>query len=70
MGDINLIDCLIYLDDIIIFSDTFATHLDRLDAAFKEFIDRNWLKASKGEYFKSEVTYRGHVVSEDGVKTT
>ena len=30
MGDLNLRDCLIYLDDIIIFSSTFEEHLQRL----------------------------------------
>lgn len=70
MGDINLRDCLIYLDDIIIFSDTFESHLDRLDAVFQRIHQQNLkLKAPKCEFFKSEVTYLGHVVSEDGVGT-
>ena len=70
MGDINLRDCLIYLDDIIIFSDTFDTHLDRVEAVFERLDQHNVkLKASKCEFFKSQVTYLGHVVSEDGIKT-
>ena len=70
MGDINLRDCLIYLDDIIIFSDTFENHLDRLDAVFQRLHQYNLkLKASKCEFFRSEVTYLGHVVSEAGIKT-
>ena len=70
MGDLNLRDCLIYLDDIIIFSDTFDTHLDRLEAVFQRIHTYNLkLKASKCEFFKSQVTYLGHVVSEDGIKT-
>ena len=69
MGDINLRDCLIYLDDIIIFSDTNNTHLDRLEAVFERLDQHNLkLKASKCELFKSQVTYLGHVVSEDGIK--
>lgn len=35
MGDLNLRDCLIYLDDIIIFSSTFEEHIDRLHAVFE-----------------------------------
>ena len=35
MGDMNLRDCLIYLDDVIILSTTFEEHLDRLEAVFK-----------------------------------
>lgn len=70
MGDLNLRDCLIYLDDIIIFSDSFDTHLERLDAVFQRLHTYNLkLKASKCEFFKREVTYLGHVVSEEGIKT-
>ena len=70
MGDINLRDCLIYLDDIIIFSDTFENHLCRLAAVFQRIHQYNLkLKASKCEIFRSEVTYLGHVVSESGIKT-
>lgn len=70
MGDINLRDCLIYLDDIIIFSDSFDTHLDRLEAVFQRIHKYNLkLKASKCEFFQSQVTYLGHVVSEEGIKT-
>ena len=61
---------MIYLDDIIIFSDTFEQHLDRLEAVFESLHTYNLkLKASKCEFFKPEVAYLGHVVSEDGIKT-
>ena len=69
MGDMNLRDCLIYLDDITIISDTFGTHLDRFEAVFERLALHNLkLKASKCEFFKSQVTYLGHIVSEDGIK--
>ncbi len=35
MADLYLTYCLLYLDDIIVFSRTFDEHLDRLDAVFK-----------------------------------
>ena len=70
MGDLNLRDCLIYLDDIIIFSSTFEEHLEHLEAVFARLKEHNLkLKASKCEFLKSEVKYLGHVVSEEGVKT-
>ena len=70
MGELNLKDCLIYLDDIIIFSESFDQHLERLEAVFKRLHEHNLkLKASKCEFFMSEVTYLGHVVSEEGIKT-
>ena len=32
MGELNLCDCLIYLDDIVVFSSTFEEHLEKLHA--------------------------------------
>ena len=34
MGDLHLSTCLLYLDDIIIFSETYEQHLERLEAVF------------------------------------
>ena len=70
MGEVNLRDCLIYRDDIIIFSSTVEQHLERLEAVFKRLAQHNLkLKASKCEFLRSRVTYLGHVVSEDGIET-
>ena len=69
MGELNLRDCLIYLDDIIVFSSTFEEHLERLQAVFSRLELHNLkLKATKCEFFKSRVVYLGHVVSEDGIQ--
>ena len=70
MGDSNLRDCLIYLDDIIIFSSTFEEHIERLQAVFERLQEHNLkLKPSKYELFKERVSYLGHVVSEEGIHT-
>lgn len=70
MGELNLRDCLVFLDDILIFSETFDEHLDRLTAVFKRLETHCLkLKAKKCEFFKRSVTYLGHVVSEEGVAT-
>ena len=70
MGELNLRDCLIYLDDVIIFSTTFEEHLERLDAVFSRLEEHNLkLKGTKCEFMKSHVTYLGHVVSENGIET-
>jgi len=70
MGDLNLRDCLIYLDDAIIFSQDFDQHIERLDAVFAPLSDHNLkLKASKCEFFKPRVKYLGHIVSEQGIHT-
>ena len=70
MGELNLIDCLIYLDDVFIFTSTFEEHLERLDAVFSHLKQHNLkLKPSKCEFLRLEVTYLGHVVSEEGIRT-
>ena len=70
MGDINLRDCLIYLDDIIIFSSTFEEHIERLEAVFKRLEEHNLkLKPSKCELFCERVLYLGHIVSREGIHT-
>ena len=70
MGELNLRDCLIYLDDVIIFSSTFEEHIERLEAVFSRLKQHNLkLKPSKCEFLRSEVTYLGHVVSEEGIRT-
>lgn len=58
------------MDDVIIFSTYFEEHLGRLEAGFSRLQQHNlkW-KGSKCEVFKSEVTYLGHVVSQEGVLT-
>ncbi|MCG7878036.1 MAG: DDE-type integrase/transposase/recombinase [Candidatus Thiodiazotropha taylori] len=70
MGELNLRDCLIYLDDIIIFSSTFEEHVERLQAVFERLQEHNLkLKPSKCKLFRRKVTYLGHVVSEEGIHT-
>ena len=67
MGTLNLI---IYLDDIIIFSSSFEQHLERLESVFQKLSSYNLkLKPSKCEFFKTRVTYLGHIVSEIGIET-
>uniref|UniRef100_A0A5S6QWK9 RNA-directed DNA polymerase n=1 Tax=Trichuris muris TaxID=70415 RepID=A0A5S6QWK9_TRIMR len=60
--------CLVYLDDIIVFSTTEAEHLSRL----KEVMGRIHaaglkVKPSKCKLMRREVLYLGHVVSEKGI---
>ena len=70
MGDLHLTKCLLYLDDIIVYSRTFEEHLDRLCSVFQRLRSAGLkLKPSKCFLFKNEVRYLGHVVSADGIKT-
>ena len=57
MGEMNLRDCLIYLDVFIIFSSNFKEHLEGLQAVFQRLSNNN-LKL-KCEFVKSHVSYFG-----------
>ena len=61
--------CLIYLDDILIFSRTFEEHCQWLSQVFDR-LERQTLrlKASKCHLFHEKVTFLGHVVSERGIE--
>ena len=61
--------CLIYLDDIIIFSFSFPEHLQRLRNTFMALHQAHLqLKLSKCSFAHNEVCYLGHIVSAAGVK--
>ena len=62
--------CLIYLDDVIIFSKNFDDHLRRMEEVFGKLREAGLkLKPQKCRFLQKEVTYLGHVVSENGVST-
>ena len=70
LGDLHLNWCIIYFDDIIVYSKTPKEHLERLEAIFKKIGEAGLkLKPSKCEFFKSEITYLGHIVSNQGIPT-
>ena len=70
LGELHLSWCTIYLDDIIVFSQTPEEHLVRLQAVFDELkVAGLKLKPSKCELFKKQINYLGHVVGHKGVAT-
>lgn len=70
MGEMLLKEVLIFLDDILIFADTFEQHIERLESVFFRLAQHNLkLKPSKCELFKTSITYLGHVISEKGIST-
>ena len=70
LGDLHLNWCIIYLDDVVIFSKTPEEHIERLDAVFTKIGKAGLkLKPSKCEFFKKRITYLGHVVSDQGIET-
>jgi hypothetical protein len=61
--------CLIYLDDVVIFSKTFDEHIERLSTVLDRIRTAGLkLKPEKCQFFQSEVIFLGHVVSGEGVK--
>ena len=61
--------CLVYIDDIIVWSDNFENHLKHLSLIFQRLRDANLtLKPLKCSFAKSEVNYLGHIISKDGIK--
>ena len=70
LGDLNLHWCIIYLNDIVIFSKDPASHLKRLEAVFQKLEKAGLkLKPSKWELFWSQLAYLGHVISAKGLAT-
>ena len=68
LGELNLTYCLIYLDDVIIFSKTEEEHLEQMRVVFDRFREHGLkLKPSKCEVFKTEINYLAHHVSKRGV---
>ena len=68
LGELNLTYCLIYLDDVIVFSDMPEEHLQRMRVVFDCLREHDLkLKPSKCEAFKSEINYLAHHVSQKGV---
>ena len=71
LSECNLIYCLIYLDDIIVFSWMAEEHLHRLHVVFNQFREYNLkLKPSKCSLFKEEINYLAHQVSKESVWTS
>ena len=70
LRNLNLSWCIIYLDDIVIFSKDLASHLERLEAIFQKLEQAGLkLKASKCELFQCQITYLWHIFSAQGMAT-
>ena len=63
LDDLHLNWCIIYLDDVIVFSKTPKEHVEHLAAVFDKISKVGLkLKPSKCEFFKSRINYLGHIV--------
>ena len=60
---------LVYIDDVLVYSPTFETHLQDLEKVFDRLIEANLqLKPSKCHLFQRELVYLGHLVSAEGIR--
>ena len=68
LGELNLTYCLIYLDDVIVFSEMPEEHLQRMRLVFDCLQEQGLkLNPSKCDVFKSKINYLAHHVSQKGV---
>lgn len=60
--------CFQYLDDLLVYSNTFAEHLQHLEQVFEKLQHYGFkLKASKCTFAQHKVRLLGHLVSSDGI---
>ena len=70
MRGLQWTSCLVYLDDIVVFSRDFGDHLERLGEVLTRLTDAGLkVKPSKCTLARKKVAFLGHVVSEEGVAT-
>ncbi|KAK3083233.1 hypothetical protein FSP39_017411 [Pinctada imbricata] len=70
LAGLSWVKCLIFLDDIIVMSKSFSTHIENLQEVFDR-LNRANLKLSPEKccLLQTEVKYLGHIVSKEGIKT-
>ena len=69
LGELNLTYCLIYLDDVITFSNDEDDHLHHMRVIFDRFrVEHLKLKPSKCSLFCDEIIFLTHCVTKDGVQ--
>ncbi|GFQ77335.1 retrovirus-related Pol polyprotein from transposon opus [Trichonephila clavata] len=70
LGGLSYEACLVYLDDIIIVGRSFEKHLNNIRRVLQKLKEANLrLSPSKCHLFRREVTYLGHIISAEGVRT-
>ena len=71
LGECDLMYCVIYLNDVIVFGHTKEEHLEHLCIMFEWFHEFNLkLKPFKCSFFQLEIVYLAHHVSQEGIQCT
>ncbi|GFW28490.1 retrovirus-related Pol polyprotein from transposon 17.6 [Trichonephila clavipes] len=70
LGGLSYEACLVYLDDIFTMGRSFEEHLKNIRRVLQKLKEANLkLSSSKCHLFRREVTYLGHIISAEGVRT-
>ena len=71
LAGLNYEICLVYIDDIIIFSKDLNEHLDRLEVVLQKLEEAGLkIRPDKCKMLQREVHFLGHVISGDGIRTS
>lgn len=69
LRDLQNVICLVYLDDIIVFSVSLQEHMVNLEKVFQRLRESNFkIQMDKSEFLKLETAYLGHIISKEGIK--
>ena len=69
LGDMNWKCSMVYIDDIILFSDTVEQHFIHLEQLFLRLRDKGiTLNPDKSYTFKKSIGVLGHIIDQDGIK--
>ena len=61
--------CMVFFDDVIVFSATWDAHMKDLDRVFQRMEDAGLtLNFKKCEFAKTSLVYLGHLISKDGIR--
>lgn len=62
-------ECFVYLDDIIIFSNSFESHLPKLRNVFNRLRENQlFIQPDKSEFIHGQLPYLGFIISQNGIK--
>lgn len=69
LGDLLNDTCLVYLDDIIVYSTSLQDHLEKIRKVFDRLKSHNFkIQLDKSEFLQKRVNYLGHVLSDKGLE--
>lgn len=61
--------CLVYMDDVVVFSTSLQEHIEKLKQVFERFrMCRLKVQLDKTEFLKKEAEFLGHIITPEGIK--